>query len=161
MDTDTQNLLAGGMVLMIAMVFFIVIFAIQIFVCWVTSSILGRVPPQFRKQEPGMVWLLLIPCVSIVWNFFVYPRVAQSLKGYFNSIGRTDVGDCGEGIGLGYSICAACALLPYFNILAGPAALVLLIIFLVKANGLKNEIPLDAALSPSAPGPLYPPYPPA
>jgi hypothetical protein len=105
------------------------------------------VPQQFRRQEPGMVWLLLIPCVSIVWNFFVYPRVAQTLKAYFDSVGRTDVGDYGESIGLAYCICVVCAFIPYLGILTGLAAIVLLIIFLAKVNALKNSIRPDSGYS--------------
>jgi hypothetical protein len=84
-----------------------------------------------------MVWLLMIPCFSLVWNFFVFQQLADSYKAYFASIGRTDVGDCGKGIGLGYAICA---------IFCGPAALVLLIIYLVKVMDLKSQIPPQSAI---------------
>jgi hypothetical protein len=88
-----------------------------------------------------MVWLLLIPCFRLVWNFFVYLQLADSYKAYFASVGRTDVGDCGRGIGLWYAICAACGIIPCVNYLALPAGLVLLIIYLVKATDLKGQIP--------------------
>jgi hypothetical protein len=149
---DMNTLLAGGILLVVFAVFALVL-VLQVFVCWLLSSTLTRVPAQFRKQEPGLVWLLLIPCVSLVWNFFVYPKVSQSLKAYFNSIGRNDVGDCAEGLGLAYSICVACSVVPFLNYLAGPAALVIVIIFLVKITSLKNEIPLEAAMA----APSYPP----
>jgi hypothetical protein len=51
------------------------------------------------------------------------------------------VGDCGKGIGLWYAICAVCCIIPCLNYVAGPAALVLLIIYLVKVMDLKNQIP--------------------
>ena len=92
-----------------------------------------------------MVWLLMIPCFNLVWNFFVYLQLADSYKAYFASVGRTDVGDCGRGIGLGYAICAACCIIPCLNYLAGPVALVLLIIYLVKAMSLKDQIPPQSA----------------
>ena len=115
--------------------------AVHVFICYLLWNCYKRIPQQFRKQEPGLVWLLLIPCFSLVWNFFVYPRLSQSFKGYFDSINRTDVGDCQEGIGLAYSICCAVSLIPYAGCVTGIACLVLLIIYLVKTNELKNQIP--------------------
>ncbi len=100
-----------------------------------------RIPPRFRKLEPGLVWLLLIPCFHVVWNFFVYPRLAESYKACFDSIGDMSVGDCGRGLALGYAICAAASAVPLLGCLTGPVALVLLVLFLVKANELKNRIP--------------------
>jgi len=110
---------------------------IQAVVCIVVSDCLKRVPPQFRKQDPGMCWLLMIPLFRLIWNFFVHLKVAESYQAYFNSIGRTDAGDCGKGLALAYCICAACSFIP----LVGLASLVLLIIMLVKFNELKNRIP--------------------
>ena len=101
-----------------------------------------RIPSGFRKLEPGLVWLLLIPCFHLVWNFFVFPGLSDSFKAYFNSIGDSSVGNCGREIGLGYAICAAVSVVPFLGCLTGLAALVLLIMFLVKANELKNRIPI-------------------
>jgi hypothetical protein len=118
--------------------------AIIIALCWFLSSCYKRIPPQYRLMEPGQVWLMLIPCFNIVWIFFVYPRLAKSFKAYFNAHGVTDVGDCGEQIGLWYCICVVVSIIPLVNYIAGPASLVLLIIFLVKAAGLKGRIPEGA-----------------
>lgn len=100
-----------------------------------------RIPPGFRKLEPGLVWLLLIPCFHLVWNFFVYPRLAESFKAFFDSIGDRSVGDCGRDLGLGYAISSAVSVVPLLGCLTGVVSLVLLILFLVKANELKNRIP--------------------
>ena len=113
---------------------------INAIVCYFVSSWLKKVPAPHRKMEPGLVWLLMIPCFPIVWNFFVFQRIPDSFKSYFDSLGRTDVGDCGKGIGLAYAICTACSIIPLVQYIAGPAALVLLIINLVKMNELKNKI---------------------
>jgi hypothetical protein len=91
-------------------------------------------------MEPGMVWLLMIPCFPLVWNFFVFQRIPESFASYFSAQGRTDVGDCGKQIGLWYAITAVGACIPLVGYIAGPASLVLLIISLVKLNELKNKI---------------------
>jgi heme/copper-type cytochrome/quinol oxidase subunit 2 len=114
---------------------------VHIVVCFFLYKFYQRVPQQFRKMEPGMVWLLLIPCFNLVWNFFVYIRLSRSLKGYFNSVGNQTVGDCGEGLGLAFSICEAATIIPCLGLLAGIGAIVLVILYLVKANQLTEQIP--------------------
>lgn len=119
--------------------------AINILICALVYGCFKRIPLEHRKMEPGLVWLLLVPLVPLVWNFFVFLRLPESFASYFRSVGRTDVGDCGRGLGLWYAICAVAAIVPCVNYAAGPAALVLLIIFLVKVMGLKKQIPEAAA----------------
>jgi hypothetical protein len=119
-------------------------FALSIVAIVLVYTDFQRIPPGFRKLDPGLVWLLLIPCFNVVWNFFVIPSLANSFKAYFDSIGDTSVGDCGRDLGYGYSGCCAASIVPFVGCLTGPASLVLLILFLVKANDLKNRIPMSA-----------------
>jgi hypothetical protein len=140
MQRDTDVFAAMGMVGLVVVVFLVTI-AINVFILYVLYNCYKRVPQQFRKQEPGMVWLALIPCFNIIWNFFIFPGLSKSLKAYFDSIGRTDVGDCQESIGLAFAICCAVSIVPYLGCLTGIAALVLLIMYLVKVNDLKNQLP--------------------
>lgn len=128
---------------------------IQAFICYLLSDALKRLPPEFRKQEPNMVWLLMIPLFSLVWNFFVYPKISESYQAYFAAQngnipnGNPNLNyqntmiqqDTGQGIGLAYCICCCCGIIPYLGACIGLAALVLLIIYLVKLSGLKAQIP--------------------
>lgn len=109
--------------------------AVLLYACFSLMNCLQRIPAPFRKMEPGMVWLMLVPCFNIVWAFFVYPRVANSFKAYFDHVHDDSVGDCGAGLGLATAIC---------HIVCGPVGLILLIVYVIKANGLKNKIPEDA-----------------
>lgn len=113
---------------------------IQAVICWYLSNCLKAIPQEHRKQEPGMVWLLMIPLFSIVWNFFVYPRISESYKSYFDSIGRTDVGDCGRSLAFTFCILCCCTIIPYLGGCVGIAALVIWIILLVKYSTLKGQI---------------------
>lgn len=120
--------------------------AIGAFIAYVISNVIKRIPEQYRQDvQPGQAYFILIPLFNIVWNFMLYPRISKSLKAYFDANGRNDVGDCGEQVGLWYAICTACCVIPCVNYLAGPASLVLFIIYLVKVIGLKNQIPEGAA----------------
>jgi hypothetical protein len=118
--------------------------AINAVICFLLWGCFKRIPQQYRAMEPNMVWLLMIPCFGLVWNFFVFPRLSQSYQQYFAAQGRTDVGDCGKQIGLGLAICAALSIIPFVNYCTGVVALVLLIIYLVKVLGLKGQIPENA-----------------
>jgi magnesium-transporting ATPase (P-type) len=117
-----------------------VLLALLIFVYYLLYTCLKRIPQQYRLMEPGLVFLLLIPCFNLVWIFFVTSRISRSLQAYFASQGRTDVGDCGQQLGLWWSICVVAGMVPLLNYIAGPASLVLMIIYLVKVVGLKNQI---------------------
>ncbi|MBN2433055.1 MAG: hypothetical protein JXQ27_16405 [Acidobacteria bacterium] len=136
-NQDVIGMIGGLAGAVISLVIFL---GIMITIIMIVQSVYKRIPPEHREMEPGMVWLLLIPCFNVVWNFFVFPKLSRSLKSYFFSIGRTDVGDCGEGLGLAYAILSAVSIIPYLNCLTFPAAIIILIIFLVKATGLKNQI---------------------
>jgi hypothetical protein len=134
--------------------------AVAIAICWFLHSCLARIPPQYRKQEPVMAWLLLIPCFNLAWNFFVYPKVAESFKAYFDSVGRTDVGDCGRTLAVTFCILAVVGLplgmVPFGGLVSCPlciANFVIWILFMIKAVTLKGQIPLDAGtVVPNAPG---------
>ena len=117
---------------------------LDLIVCFFLYKVFNRVPVQYRVMEPGLVWLLIIPCFNLVWNFFVFIRLSRSLKRYFNSVGNQAVGDCGEGMGLGYSICEVARLIPCVGIMVWVVALVLVILYLVKVNQLSELIPQNA-----------------
>ena len=137
-----------AVILIVAFMFLLVMVGVAIFIIYLLYNLLNALPPQYRLMEPGMVWLLLIPCFNIIWNFFVYPQVARSYQNYFNAHGRTDVGDCGAGLGVAYAVCALLASIPCLNyvtgIFCGPAMIVLTIVYLVRLYGLKKEIQLGA-----------------
>jgi hypothetical protein len=132
----------------IGLAFWLVLFggalAIGIFILLFLHRALQVLPPEHRKIEPGMVWLMLIPCFSAVWCFFVYPRVSESYRSYFHALGRTDVGDCGAGLGIGIAVCILLVSIPCVNyitgIFCGPALLVMTIIYLVKIHDLKRQV---------------------
>lgn len=140
-------------VLGILIVAMVVIFAINVVVCLLIYLPYKEVPNEHQKMAPGLVFLLLIPLFYIIWNFFVFLQIPESFQSYFASQGRTDVGDCGRTIGLWCAICGAAAMVPCVNYVAGPAALVLFIIFLVKIWGLKGMIG-QAAMSPPGTPPV-------
>ncbi len=163
--TSTSNMPPHAFFSLFALVLGIFLAVMAIFIglgvliCWILYGCLKRVPPQFRQQEPGLAWLLLIPFFGIVWNFFVFLPLARSYQSYFYSRGRTDLKDCGYNVSLAYCICAAISIVPYLGILLGIPSLVLLIISLSKAHALSRQIEPFTEI-PGAPQ-MYYGYPPA
>lgn len=121
----------GGELLLLALIGFI-------FPLWIIPAILAyfaleRIPVEDRKQEPALALLLLIPLFSLLWAFWVYPRIAASLESYFSRRGDRSVGDCGRTLALVFCICS---LIPFFHLIA----LVCMILFFAKVYTLTGRI---------------------
>lgn len=129
---------AGG--IMVLLLTLVVMLAVQIVICFILMTVLNRVPAQYRRMEPAMVWLLLIPIFNLIWMFMVFLRVPESLVAALTAKGDTTVGDGGRQLGLIYCICVLASFIPCVGGLAGIAALVLLILFLVKTWGLSKRL---------------------
>lgn len=135
-DPDTMELIIVLAVMAGAM---LIGLGIQAFICWIAARTAAAVPPQFREVEPGLVWLLLIPCFSLVWNFFVFPKIANGYQRYFHAIGQPQHGDCGAGLALWFCLCAVFSVVPIVQYIAALAWLILVIILLVKFWDLKGH----------------------
>jgi hypothetical protein len=97
-----QAMLAG--MLGILCLILVVALVIAIFYLLTLQKALSRVAPRNRLMEPGLVWLMLIPCVNFVWQFFIAIQVPDSLRNEFRDRGRDDGTDYGKGIALGQAI---------------------------------------------------------
>lgn len=132
------NLAETELVITTVIVILLVIAAIP---ALLANIVLSRIPEQHRKQNPGLAFLLIIPLFSVIWAFFVHPRVADSLKSYYDSLGAHQYGDCGRSLALWLCICSVCVFVPFLGMFAGLATLVLLILFYVRAFNLSSKIP--------------------
>lgn len=140
---------AIGIVIVVFLVFLLIGLAIQAVICVFLSKPLKVVPEQYRLISPGMVWLLMIPVFSLIWAFFVYPPVSKSLKKLADAQGDRTVGDCGETIGWVYCGLCVAAVIPYLGVLCGIAAIVLVILYLVKVNTIANQLNLTQMQTPT------------
>ena len=78
--------------------FFLIYLVAAIFYLLTLQKAMSLVSPRNRLMEPGMVWLMCIPCFNIVWQFFVAVRVPDSLKNEFHDRRRDDGSDYGKSI---------------------------------------------------------------
>ena len=128
-----------------AVVMLAISLAVQIVVCILLIKSYQVVPDEHKRISTGKIWLLLIPFFNLYWVFVVFLRIPESYQSYFASVGRADeFGDCGYNLGKWYAICVLCSIVPCVNYAAGPAALVLLVLFLVKMFGLKAKVAAPA-----------------
>ncbi len=97
------------------------------------SRALNKCSPASRTLEPGMLWLLLVPFVNLIWNFFVVLGMAKSLNNEFRLRNAPVVDPTpGQSIGIAMSVCGASRIIPLLGLIAIPAHLVLWIVYWVK-----------------------------
>jgi hypothetical protein len=130
---------AVGFIVMF-LIFIIAGLIVKIFYILTLQKALSRCAPQNQAMAPGMVWLLLIPLFSIVWNFFVVLNLAKSLGQEFRTRGMNEDAEPGKTIGLIMCICIPCSFIPYIGFLPGIAALVLWIIYWVQMAGYSRKL---------------------
>ncbi len=78
--------IAGGILVFVCLIL-VVALVIAIFFLLTLHRALARCAPENRAMQPGLVWLNLIPCFNIVWQFVTVIKVADSLKNEFESRG--------------------------------------------------------------------------
>lgn len=122
---------------------------------------LSRVPPQYRKREPWTSFLLLIPVFSLIWAFFVHPKVADSLRAWAEAARETRRGDCGRSLAVTFCSCSCIAAIPLLGFIAIPVGLFSFVAFYIKAFSISARIGLVVALPPMPPVPrgALPPLP--
>jgi hypothetical protein len=133
------------MVLAIVFCGFAVVFLVLgILFLMTLSRALNRCHPDTRTMEPGMVWLNLIPCFNIVWQFITVIRVSESLDREFYERRLDRRGDdYGKNIGMASCILRLLGGIPYIGALFGLAGLVCGIIYWVKIAGYSRQLAED------------------
>jgi hypothetical protein len=138
MDRDALPALLGcGLGLAFLFVVLLVSLVIGLFVCYQLYVAARQLPLANRKLAPGLVFLLFVPLLNLVWLFVVVMKISQGYQEYFAANPRPGVGDCGYGIGLGWAISAICVFVPLVRLFAGLAALILMILYLVKLSQMR------------------------
>jgi hypothetical protein len=141
MDSSSLGALLGcGVGLFFLMIMLVVGLAIGAFICYQLYLAAQALPPAHRKLAPGLVFLLLVPVLNFFWLFYVVMKLSEGYKEYFAANPRGDVGDCGQGIGLGWAVASLCIIVPLANRFAGIAALILMVLYLVKMSQLRGMV---------------------
>jgi hypothetical protein len=142
-DSNALAAMLGGGCLIFVLLGAVIALAIAIFYILTMQKALDLAGERHQKMKPGMVWLMLIPLFNLVWHFFVVKNVSDSIKSWAAENGKS-VEDAGYTIGLIACIAQCCGLIPLVNVLAGPVALVCLIIWWVKIAGFNKLMSAQA-----------------
>ncbi len=124
--------------------FFVVMPVLKAIVCWQVIVSLESIPAQYRLLEPKKTWLLMVPFFALYWNFKVFPALAESFQACFYSHGVADVEDCGERLAKWYCGLSLSWILICFMPVTFPAAMVVMILFLIKTSELAKRLPGEA-----------------
>jgi hypothetical protein len=116
------------------------VLVVYIFYILSLQKALACVSPENRKASPGLVWLLLIPFFSWIWNFFVVTWIADSFRDEYARLNLPGGDRPTFGIGIAKSVLTVCSLLPVIGTLASLAGFVCWIIHWVKVNECRKLI---------------------
>lgn len=149
MHLRPEELLGNVVALAIVGVALLVGIGIMVYVCYLIFEAQKALPPQHQKIQPGLVWLIMVPCLNVFWNFYVFTQVPASYQSYFGSTGEPYDTSLGA-LGIAYSVLALFGVIPYLGACLGLVALVVLIIFLVKLTEAKKRALLASPMGPAA-----------
>ena len=127
------DLLQPAHLLILFFVFGMFFLVPTIFYILTLSKALSRCSPASITIEPGMLWLLLVPLVSMVWHFFVVIGLAKTLKNEFRLRNITNMDPMpGQSIGIAMCVCTVCGIIPFVGLLAALVGFVLWIVYWAK-----------------------------
>ena len=114
---------------------------------------LEHLPVEYQRQSPKLVWLLLIPGFNLVWNFFVFPKVAASYLAYFQAQEGSNLSDCGQDGAL--IICLLWIVSPFVPCLGFIGFIIIGVMFVLfnnRINELKKMMPANNGAASSVGG---------
>jgi hypothetical protein len=108
---------------------------------------LSRCSPDLRTMQPGMVWLSLIPCFNLVWQFFIVINLGKSLEAEFKKRGIAAEERPGQTVGLAMCILYCCSIIPLAGCATSVAGIVCWIIYWVKISGFSAKLADQSAVA--------------
>lgn len=111
-----------------------------IFYLLTLQKALSMCSPASRTMAPGLVWLLLIPLLDIIWQFFVVIAISKSLHNEFVKRNMIESPTPGRGVGLAMCILFMASYIPHLGVPAGVAAFICWIIYWIKIAGYSAKL---------------------
>lgn len=100
-----------------------------------------EISPENRRVRPGEVWLMLIPLFSLVWQFVLVAKIADSLLAEYRSRGMTpSESRPGYQLGLTMSVCFVSSLLPLLGSIIALIGFICWILYWNKMNSYRQEL---------------------
>ena len=131
-------------VIMVAILAILIGLTIFILYLLTLQNTLKAVSPVNRQMEPGMVWLLLVPVFTLIWQFIVARKISASIEREYHSRGLPCKPQPTYNAGLALAILYCVNTLLYWSIplrgIISIALLTSLIIYWVQVNSYKNKL---------------------
>lgn len=126
------------------LVFMLIVLAIalvpMIFYILTLQKALNKCAPENRAMQPGMIWLLLVPLVNLVWQFFVVINMAKSLGAEFQKRGIAEEAEPGKKLGMIMCILFCCGIIPLLGVFCSLGGLVCWIMYWLKIAGFSKKL---------------------
>jgi hypothetical protein len=138
--SDIANGISSAAIVIAGLIVFAILLVPLIFYLLTLQKALNNCAPQNRAMQPGLVWLMLIPCFGLIWHFFIVVWLAQSLGAEFKSRGIAE--EPQPGLTLGIIMCSLCcaSIIPIIGALFGLGYFVCWIIYWVKVAGYSKKL---------------------
>jgi hypothetical protein len=131
-----------AVIAMVALIVFAIMLLPMIFYILTLQKAIKKCAPENQAMQPAMTWLLLVPCFSLIWHFFVVINVAKSLGAEFQKRGMAEEMAPGQTLGLILCILACCSIIPFLGVLCALGALICWIIYWLKIAEYSRKLDL-------------------
>lgn len=144
----SHGLLSPWYMIIICCVLGPIFFIIAIPYTLTLQNALLKCAPECRAMHPSLLWMLLIPFVGLISNFFVVSDMTDSFRAEFARRGIPDIESTTKKIGMTMSICWVCSFFPLVGIPAVIASPVLWIVYwrrIAKLSRRLDSMPATSA----------------
>jgi hypothetical protein len=120
---------------MLWLIYILGLIGTMVFWLVVMHKAMDQISHDFRKMEPGAVWLGFIPFFGFIWQFLVMNAVAEGLARELQSRNMFPrEPKPGYSVGVSGCILICCSVIPFAGVLFGLIGIVLLIVHAVRIS---------------------------
>lgn len=119
----------------VGLVFLAITFTIFVFFLLNLQKALKLAGEENASMAPALVWLNIIPIFNLGWMIFTVLKVSEAISNKHQAHGIEDASNGAKQIGLIYSICAICSIIPVLGFICSLVSIVCGIIYWVKVAG--------------------------
>lgn len=143
-SNDPFAFLQLGMISVVIILFYLIfvvgIFLLLVYYVKTIIEVMVHVRPSNRLTGVSNILLNYVPLVNIVYGFIVYPKICDSIKNEYKTLGLPEDGDFGKGLAITLQALTLTMFIPFLNFLTSIAGLVLWILLWVKFNKYLNDL---------------------
>ena len=141
---------AGAAFILLGILSMAIVIVVAVFFLLTLRKALSRCQPQNRAMSPNSVWWMLVPIFNVVWQFYLYIKIAESLEREFQQRSVEVEAKPGRTLGIFAGICSICSVIPVAGMVISLVGFICWVVFWVKVSNLSSQI-----ADPIAPQPIH------